>query len=68
MKTLTIDGMMCNHCAGAVQKALSAVPGVSSVEVRLDDKQALVNCDDTVTDDVLKKTVVEAGYTVVKIQ
>ena len=30
-KTLTIEGMMCAHCAAHVEKALNALPGVTAV-------------------------------------
>lgn len=33
---LTIEGMSCGHCVGAVKTALSGVPGVTRVDVTLD--------------------------------
>jgi copper chaperone len=39
---IRISGMTCQHCVQAVQKALSAVPGVEAVEVRLAPAQATV--------------------------
>jgi copper ion binding protein len=33
--SLAVQGMMCGHCTGKVEKALSAVPGVRSVVVDL---------------------------------
>ena len=30
-KKILIEGMMCNHCKMAVEKVLSAVPGVTEV-------------------------------------
>ena len=33
--TLQIDGMSCNHCLNAVNRALSALPGVAIREVRI---------------------------------
>ena len=32
---ITVKGMSCGHCAGAVTKALEALPGVSQVQVDL---------------------------------
>lgn len=40
---IKIDGMSCNHCKQAVEKALSKVPGVKSFSVDLDQGQALVS-------------------------
>ena len=31
-KTMIIEGMMCGHCTGRVEKALSAIDGVDKVE------------------------------------
>jgi copper chaperone CopZ len=40
---LTIAGMTCNHCAGAVQKALAESRGVTSAEVDLKKGEAVVS-------------------------
>ena len=40
--TLSISGMTCGHCVGTVKKALSAVPGVTAVEVHLAEGRAVV--------------------------
>jgi len=42
---IRITGMTCQHCVMAVEKALRAVPGVQSVEVRLAPAQATVQGD-----------------------
>ena len=63
-KTILIEGMMCQHCVRHVNKALSGVAGVVSVEVDLDKKCAVVETDGTVTDDALTAAIVEAGYEV----
>jgi copper chaperone CopZ len=39
---LSIEGMTCNHCASAVQRALAGSPGVASVEVDLRKGEAIV--------------------------
>ena len=39
---LSIEGMTCNHCANAVQRALAGSPGVASVEVDLRKGEAIV--------------------------
>jgi P-type E1-E2 ATPase len=40
--TLSISGMTCGHCVGAVRRALSAVPGVTAVDVDLAEGRAVV--------------------------
>ncbi|SYZ74802.1 hypothetical protein TRIP_C90430 [Candidatus Zixiibacteriota bacterium] len=39
---LKINGMSCNGCAANVQRALKSVAGVSSAEVNLPSKSAVV--------------------------
>lgn len=67
-KTMIIEGMMCNHCTGRVQKALEEVEGVESVEMSLEEKSAVVICADTVTDEILKAVVTDAGYDVIEVK
>lgn len=62
--TLNIEGMMCGHCQGRVEKALQEVPGVIAVTVSLEAKNAVVTSEDTVSKDALKAAVVDAGYDV----
>ncbi len=65
-KTLKIEGMMCMHCSGRVQKALEAVDGVESAAVSHETGTAVVTLSKPVTDEALEKAVTDAGYTVVK--
>ena len=66
-KELMIEGMMCTHCTGRVDKALNAIDGVKA-EVSLDNKCAYVELSKAVSDDVLKKAVEDAGYEVKEIK
>ena len=67
-KVLSIEGMMCQHCVAHVTKALQGVAGVSDVKVDLDSKSASLAADAGVSDDALKKAVVDAGYEVTAIK
>lgn len=60
---LKIEGMSCNHCKMAVEKALGKVAGVDKAEVDLVKKEAVIagNADRA----TLVKAVDEAGYKVV---
>ncbi|MDR0598942.1 MAG: heavy-metal-associated domain-containing protein [Treponema sp.] len=65
MKTsLQIEGMSCEKCAAHVTESLSGLTGVSSVQVSLADKQAVVEHDDAVSMEALKEAVNDAGYDV----
>ena len=66
-RTITIEGMTCNHCTSRVNKNLTAVAGVKAVQVDLATGTAVVESDDSVTDAMLKETVEDSGYDVIKI-
>lgn len=67
-KTVYINGMMCSHCTAHVQKALSALDGVESVEVSLEDKKAVLTLNKNVDDAVITAAVREAGYEPIKCE
>ncbi len=59
---LKVEGMMCNHCKAAVEKACKAVPGVTDAVVDLKGKTATVFGNADVA--ALKKAIVEEGFEV----
>ena len=66
-KKLGIEGMMCNHCKAHVEKALSALDGVTSAAADVEGKCAVVTLSHDVTDESLKKAVEDAGYQVTSV-
>ena len=60
--TLTVEGMMCQHCVSHVKKALEGVKGVSAVTVDLDTKTATVEALSNVSVDTLIAAIKDAGY------
>ena len=60
--TLTVEGMMCQHCVAHVKKALEGVKGVAAVSVDLEGKTATVDALSSVSVDSLIAAVVDAGY------
>ena len=67
-KTMIIEGMMCTHCTDRVEQVLSALEGVSAVEMSLEDKSATLTLSKPVDDKVLTDAVTQAGYQVVSVQ
>lgn len=61
---LKINGMMCPHCEATVKTALESIDGVTSAEVSHESGTAVVTLTKEVNEDVLKKAVVDKGYTV----
>ena len=67
-KTMIIEGMMCTHCTGRVEKALAALEGVEAVEMSLEGKSATLTLNGEIADQVLTDTVTQAGYEVVSVR
>ena len=63
-KTMTIEGMMCQHCEARVKKTLEAIDGVISAEVSHTKGTAVVTLEKDVADSVLKAAVEEQDYPV----
>jgi copper chaperone len=65
-KILKIDGMTCQNCTTHVQNALNSLNGVFA-KVSLGERNAMVYMKEEVPDQVLRKAIAEAGYTVMAI-
>lgn len=65
-KEIKIEGMMCGHCEATVKKVLEAIDGVESATASHEENKAVVTLSKDVSDAVLDKAVIDAGYTVVK--
>ena len=61
--TLTVEGMMCVHCQGRVERALNALEGVTA-SADWEKGTAAVTLTARVDREVLKKAVADAGYEV----
>jgi len=59
--TLKIEGMMCEGCVKSVDDKLSALGGVSKVDVDLKSGKAVVE-HNGLSDEVLIAAVVDAGF------
>ncbi|MFZ5592448.1 MAG: heavy-metal-associated domain-containing protein [Bacillota bacterium] len=61
-----VEGMSCQHCQMAVEKALKTVDGVQEVQVDLATGKVQVTFDPArATSQELKEAILDAGYTVV---
>ena len=67
-KEIQVEGMMCGHCTGRVQKALEGIDGVTGVAMSLEDKTATVELEKEVADEILKAAITDAGYEVTGIR
>ena len=67
-KLVHVEGMGCMKCVAHVKEALEGLDGVSSAEVSLEGKTALVTLTKDVADEAIKAAIDEAGYDVAKIE
>ncbi|GAA1748375.1 MULTISPECIES: copper ion binding protein [Streptomonospora] len=64
--TITVKGMTCEHCVKAVTEEVSALPGVTSVEVDLGSGRVDVSSESPLSGEQLDAAVDEAGYEIVR--
>ena len=60
--TYTVTGMTCGHCVSAVTEEVTAVPGVTGVDVDLTSGRLTVTSDAPVDESAVRAAVDEAGY------
>ena len=63
--TFQVQGMSCGHCVSSVRSEVSAIGGVTAVEVDLASGQVNVTSDTPIDPDAVTAAVEEAGYEVV---
>lgn len=62
IKTISIEGMQCNHCKMSVEKALNKLEGVTKVEVNLERKNAIIESQVEIDNSKIKDAILEAGF------
>ena len=61
--TLNINGMTCGGCVKSVTNALNQVTGVQQADVSLEQNNAVINFDDSQTNETaLKQAIEDAGF------
>ena len=65
---LTIEGMHCASCANNIERSVKKVPGVKEVSVSLMTRKGIIEAEDSVSEEDIKKAVARTGYKVVKIE
>jgi copper chaperone len=61
----SVNGMSCGNCAAHVTGELSAIEGVTGVQVDLESKKVTVGSTRELTEDEVRAAVDEAGYELV---
>jgi copper chaperone len=62
LSVITVTGMTCEHCEKAVREEISAIPGVSQVDVDVASGEVKVLAEPLPGLDTLRAAVEEAGY------
>ena len=62
-ETYTVTGMTCDHCSRSVSAEVSAVAGVTAVDVDLATGTVAVTSEQPISTDEIREAVEEAGYT-----
>lgn len=65
-KIIKINGMTCEHCKAAAEKALNSIDGVAA-KVCLPKKQATVTLSRDVGDEAFKKVLDDAGFEMLSV-
>jgi len=60
--TYTVTGMTCGHCVSSVTEEVSALPGVTDVQVELETGRLTVTGDAAQDSSAVQDAVEEAGY------
>ncbi len=60
--TYTVTGMTCGHCVASVTEEVSAIDGVSAVDVVLETGALTVTSDTPIEANAVRAAVEEAGY------
>ncbi|MDO5540217.1 MAG: heavy-metal-associated domain-containing protein [Eubacteriales bacterium] len=66
-KTITIEGMSCQHCVNRVMEAINSIDGASAL-VKLKKGIVIVSVEHPVSNEILKSAIEKAGYRVTKIK
>ncbi len=59
--TYTVTGMTCSHCVKAVTEEVLAIPGVTAVDLSLEEAKLTLTSDAPVDFDRVVEAVAEAG-------
>lgn len=64
--TYTVNGMTCAHCVMSVTEEVTAIPGVTNVEVDLASGEVTISSESALDRTQVEGAVEEAGYTLVR--
>lgn len=63
-KKILVEGMSCGHCVNHIKEALGELSGVTSVDVDLATKTAIIETTVNINDEDIKFAIEDAGYNI----
>ena len=67
-KTISIEGMHCEHCAKKVEETLKNIPNVNKVKVNLSKKEAIIISKSIIDDQNIKDSFKDLDFTITNIK
>ena len=62
MAEIQVNGMSCQHCVGAVTKALEGLVGITEVSIDLIQNKVTYNTDGTTSLAAIKEAIMKIGF------
>lgn len=66
-KTVSVEGMSCQHCVNRVMEAINSIDGASAL-VKLKKGVVIVSVEHPISNEVIKNAIENAGYKVTEIK
>lgn len=66
-KTVSVEGMSCQHCVNRVMEAVNSIEGASAL-VKLNKGLVVVSVEHPIDNEMIKDAIEKAGYKVTKIE
>lgn len=67
-KTISIEGMHCEHCAKKIEETLKNIPNVNKVKVNLSKKEAIITSKSIIDDQTIKDSFKDLDFTITNIK
>lgn len=64
-KTISIEGMSCDHCKLRIEQALKKIKGITDAKVSLAQKNATITMTKDISKEELQQVIKDLGYHVI---
>ena len=67
-KTISIEGMHCEHCAKKIEETLKNIPNVNKVKVNLSKKEAIITSKSIIDNQTIKDSFKDLDFIITNIK